>query len=69
MNLLVTVIVLVDDISAEEVERVIANGIATDRASNTIKARPPTNEERQRQLMGNSHASASRLLKMISISK
>jgi hypothetical protein len=50
MNLLdsvVVVIVLVGDVLAAEVERLITIGITIDIVSNTIKTNPPRNVERQ----------------------
>ncbi len=56
MNLLVTVVVLIDDVPVAEVERLIINGMATDIKNNTTRASPPTNKEKQRQFMDNGHA-------------
>jgi hypothetical protein len=55
MNLLVAVvivIVLVGEVSAAEVERLITIGITIDIVSNTIKSNPPRNEERQAHPLG-----------------
>lgn len=54
INLLVTVVtvvLLVDEVSVAEVERVIANGMATDTMSKTTKADPPKTEEIQREFI------------------
>ncbi len=58
MNLLdavVILILLVGDVSAADIERVIIIGMSIDILSNTIKTNPPKNEERQVHPIGGNH--------------
>jgi hypothetical protein len=64
MNLLDPVVVLVDDISAADLVRMTASGMAIDRRNNTAKPRPAKNKERQLQFIGDNDA-PSLLLQMI----
>jgi hypothetical protein len=57
---------LVDEVPVAEVERMIANGMATDIINNNITPSPPKNEQRQGELIGNEHALFI-LLEMIAI--
>jgi hypothetical protein len=43
----VTVVVLIDDVSVTEVERMNANGMAIDILNNITRASPPANKETQ----------------------
>jgi hypothetical protein len=52
MNLLVTV----DDISAADLVRMTASGMAIDRRNNTAKPSPPKNKQRQLEFVGDKHA-------------
>jgi hypothetical protein len=47
MNLLDSVVVLVDDISATDLVRTIESGMAIDIRNNTPKPSPPKNKEAQ----------------------
>ncbi len=47
MNLLDSVVVLVDDISATDLVRVTVSGMAIDIRNNTAKPSPPKNKEAQ----------------------
>jgi hypothetical protein len=47
--------VVVDDISAIDLVRVTASGMAIDIRNNTTKPNPPKNKERQLQFVGGNH--------------
>ncbi len=66
MNLLDPVVVLVDDISAADLVRTTASGMAIDIRNNTAKPSPPKNKQRQLQFIGDNHA-PSLLLEMSAI--
>jgi hypothetical protein len=66
MNLPDPVVVLVDDISAADLERMTVSGMTVDRRHNTAKQRPAQHKERQLQGIDDKHAPRL-LLQMIAI--
>jgi hypothetical protein len=55
MNLLDSLVVLVDDISATDLVRVTVSGMAIDIRNNTAKPSPPKNKEAQLQFIVDKH--------------
>lgn len=66
MNLLDSVVVLVDDILAADLVRATVSGMAIDIRNNTAKPSPPKNKQGQLQVIGDNHAPFL-LLQMIAI--
>ncbi len=56
INLLVTVVTLVDEVLVPIVLIVITNGTTIDIVNNTATANPPKNEKQQVELVFNEHA-------------
>jgi hypothetical protein len=66
MNLLVPAVALGNVVLVPDVKRVTVSGMTIDIVSNSTKANPPKNEQRQQHLVGDAHASFL-LLQMIII--